>query len=56
VAQMVHVTSSCRLRRIKAEDERIDAMGRIGPFYPNFVVFYVLVLRGIIVVVFWLGL
>jgi hypothetical protein len=46
---MVHVGSSRRLRRVEAEDRRVDAMGYIGLFYPNFVVFIVLGPRGILV-------
>jgi hypothetical protein len=38
-AQMVHVTSSRKLRRVEAEDGRVDAMGYVGPFYPNFAIF-----------------
>jgi hypothetical protein len=49
VARMVHMTSSWRLRRVQAEDRRVDAMSCIVPFYPNFVVFYVLLHRGILV-------
>jgi hypothetical protein len=39
---MVHVTSSRRSRGDKAEDERVDAMGCIRLFYPNFAIFFVL--------------
>ncbi len=39
---MVHVTSSQRSRGDKAKDGRVDAMGCIGLFYPNFIVFIVL--------------
>jgi hypothetical protein len=49
VTQMMHMASSSRLRRVEAEDERVNAMGYIEPFYPNFVVFYVLPPRGIVV-------
>jgi hypothetical protein len=49
VTQMVHVTSPQRLHLVVAEDRRVDAMGRIRPFYPNFTVFYVLGTRGILV-------
>jgi hypothetical protein len=49
MAQMVHVASSWRLRQIDAEDERVDATGCIGPFYPNFAVFIVLGPNGILV-------
>jgi hypothetical protein len=47
--RMVHVTSSRRLHRVKAEDGWVDATGYIGPFYPYFVVFIVLGTRGILV-------
>jgi hypothetical protein len=35
---MVHVTSSQRSHGDEAEDGRVDAMGCIGLFYPNFVI------------------
>jgi hypothetical protein len=52
--QMVHVTSSWRLCPVEAEDGRIDATDCVGSFYPNFVIFTVLGLRGILV--FYFGL
>jgi hypothetical protein len=52
--RMVHVTSSRRLRRVQAEDRRIDATDCVRPFYSNFTVFYVLVSRGILVFSFLL--
>jgi hypothetical protein len=42
VAWMVHVASSRRSRGDEAEDGRVDVMGCIEFFYPNFVVFIVL--------------
>jgi hypothetical protein len=39
---MMHVTSSRRLRRVEAEDGRIDVTDCIGPFYPKFTIFYIL--------------
>jgi hypothetical protein len=45
---MVHVASSRRLRRDPVKDGWVDAMGCIGPFYPNFAIFYVLGTRGIL--------
>jgi hypothetical protein len=48
---MMHITSSCRLRRVEAEDGRIDVMSCIGSFYLNFAVFYVLCTKDILV--FW---
>jgi hypothetical protein len=48
-ARMVHVASLRRLRRVETEDGWVDAMGCIGPFYPNFAVFYVLAPREILV-------
>jgi hypothetical protein len=52
--QMVHVASSWRSHGDEAEDGRVDAIGCIGLFYPNFAVFTVLGPRDILV--FWLGL
>jgi hypothetical protein len=49
MARMVHVASSWRLRRAEAVDKQVVAMGRVGPFYPNFTIFYVLGHRGILV-------
>jgi hypothetical protein len=46
--RMVHVASSRRLRRAEAEDGWIDAMCCVGPFYPNFTVFYVLDIMSIL--------
>jgi hypothetical protein len=39
---MVHVISSQRLRRVEAKDGRVNTMSCMGPFYPNFSIFYVL--------------
>jgi hypothetical protein len=41
-AWMVHVTSLQRLCGDEAEDWRVDAMGYIGLFYLNFIVFIIL--------------
>jgi hypothetical protein len=40
--QMVHMTSSWRPCEDEADDRRVDVMGCIGVFYPNFAVFIVL--------------
>jgi hypothetical protein len=40
--RMVHVASSWWSRGDEAKDERVDAMGCIELFYPNFAVFVVL--------------
>jgi hypothetical protein len=48
-AWMVYVALSRRLRRVEAKDGWVDATGCIGPFYPNFIVFYVLCPSDIIV-------
>jgi hypothetical protein len=45
--RMVHVASSWILCRVEAEDERVDAMDRIGLFYPKITVLAVLGPRGI---------
>jgi hypothetical protein len=39
---MVHMASSWRSRGDEAKDRRVDAMGYIRLFYPNFIVFIVL--------------
>jgi hypothetical protein len=49
---MVHVESSWRSRGDKVEDGQINAMGCIGLFYPNFVVFIVLGHKGSLVISF----
>jgi hypothetical protein len=46
------VTLSQRLRRIEAEDGRVDATGYVGPLYPNFAIFLVLVHKGSLVISF----
>jgi hypothetical protein len=46
------VASSQRLRRVEAEDERVDAMGCIRLFYPNFTVCFVLDHKGSLVISF----
>jgi hypothetical protein len=43
------------LRRVEAEDGRVDIMDCIEPFYPNFIVFYVLVFRSILIISLLLG-
>jgi hypothetical protein len=47
--QVVHVASSRRLRREKAKDGWVDAIGCVGPFYPKIVIFSVLGPMGIVV-------
>jgi hypothetical protein len=49
---MVHVASSRRSRGDEAEDGWVDAMGCIGLFYPNFVVFVVLGRKDSLVISF----
>jgi hypothetical protein len=51
---MVNVASSRMLCRVEVQDRRGDAMGCIGPFYPNFTIFIVLGPSGVLV--FYLGL
>jgi hypothetical protein len=51
-ARMVHMVSSWRSCGDEAEDERVDATGCIGLFYPNFTVFIVLGHKGSLVVGF----
>jgi hypothetical protein len=50
--QMVHVASLQRSCGDEAEDERVDAMGYIRLFYPNFTVFIVLGHKGSLVISF----
>jgi hypothetical protein len=50
----VHMASSWRSHRDKAEDGRVNATGYIELFYPNFIVLIVLVPKDNLV--FWLGL
>jgi hypothetical protein len=40
--RVVHVAPSRRLRRRQVEEERVDVMGCVGPYYPTFTVFNVL--------------
>jgi hypothetical protein len=47
---MVHVAPLRRLRWRQDEDGRVDATGCVGPYYPTFVIFNVLVPRGIVVI------
>jgi hypothetical protein len=46
---MVHVASSRRSRKDEVEDEWVDVMDCIRPFYPYFVIFIILGPRGILV-------
>jgi hypothetical protein len=46
---VVHVALSRRSRQDEVEDERVDAMGYIRLFYPNFTVFRVPGFMGILV-------
>jgi hypothetical protein len=56
-AWMVHVTSSCRLRRCQVKDGRIDTIGCVRLCYTCFTIFFILSLRGILVLlIFCLGL
>jgi hypothetical protein len=50
--QMVHVASSLRSHGDEAEDGRVDVMGCIRLFYPNFVIFIVLGHKGNLVISF----
>jgi hypothetical protein len=49
---MVHVASSYRLHGDEVNDGRVDAMGCIGLFYPNFTIFFVLGHKGSSVITF----
>jgi hypothetical protein len=46
---VVHVAPLQMLRRDQVEDGWVDATGCVGSYYPYFIVFYVLGIRGIIV-------
>jgi hypothetical protein len=50
--RMVHIASSWRSLEDEAEDGRVDAMGCIGLFYPNFTIFIVLGHNGSFVISF----
>jgi hypothetical protein len=52
VAWMVHVASSQRSCQDKTKDGRVDTMGCIGLFYPNFIVLVVLCHKGGLVINF----
>jgi hypothetical protein len=47
--RMVHIASSQRFRRVKAEDGRVNAMDCIEQFYLNFTIFVVLGHRDILI-------
>jgi hypothetical protein len=49
---MVHVALSRRSREDEAKDGRVDAMGCIGLFYPNFAIFVVLGHKSSLVISF----
>jgi hypothetical protein len=49
---MMHMASSWRLCGDEAEVERVDVMGYIRLFYPNFIVFFVLGHKGSLVISF----
>jgi hypothetical protein len=53
---MVQLTTSWRLHQVEAEDGRVDAMDCVRPFYHNFIIFFVLGTRSILVLVFYLDL
>jgi hypothetical protein len=38
------------LRRVEAEDGRVDIMDCIEAFYPNFIIFYILVSTSILII------
>jgi hypothetical protein len=48
------MTSSWSLRRVKAENGRIDVTDCVGPFYLKITVFIILDSKGI--VIFYLGI
>jgi hypothetical protein len=41
---------SRRLYQDQVEDRRVDTTGYVGPYYPYFTIFYILVSRSIIVI------
>jgi hypothetical protein len=51
-ARIVHITSSRRSHEDEAKDKRVDAMGCIKLFYPNFTVFVVLDHKNSLVISF----
>jgi hypothetical protein len=44
--RVLYVALLQRLRRVEAEDGRVDVTGCVGPFYPKIIVFSVLDSRG----------
>jgi hypothetical protein len=44
--RVVHVASSQRLRRVEVEDERVNAIDCVEPFYPKIVIFMYYVLSA----------
>jgi hypothetical protein len=52
--RVLHVAPSWMLDEDQVEDGRVDATSCVRPFYSNFVVFYVLGSRGILVFLFLL--
>jgi hypothetical protein len=46
---VVHVTSSQKSREDKIKTERVNAIDCIELFYPNFIIFIVLVNRDVLV-------
>jgi hypothetical protein len=52
MVRMVHVPSSRRSRGDESKDGRVDVMGCIRLFYPNFAIFIVLGRKGSLVISF----
>jgi hypothetical protein len=50
--RVVHVASSWRSREDEVKDERVDAMGCIRLFYPNFTIFFILGYKGSLIISF----
>jgi hypothetical protein len=46
---VVYFASSWRSHGVEAEDERVNAMGYVGPFYPKIIAFIVLGHKGMVV-------
>jgi hypothetical protein len=47
---VVHMTPLRRLRQKQVEDEQVDVMGYVGPYFPTFAIFNILDTKFIVVI------